>query len=88
MMQFANRHQKDSKHLPTSLSCKTSKSALNMCKLQIAAVQCLYVGHAVQRCSNHVSQQFCIAITVTCCHVLASRLEVQVCSKEAGAKCQ
>ena len=37
MMQFANRHQKESKHLPTSLSYKTSKSAINMCKLRNSA---------------------------------------------------
>ncbi len=67
MMQFANRHQKESKHLPTSLSYKTSKSALNMCKLQIAAVQYLYVGHAVQRCPDQYSHQSCDVPIVTYC---------------------
>lgn len=35
--EFANRHQKESKHLPTSLSYKTSKSALNMLTLSWAS---------------------------------------------------
>lgn len=29
-MQFADRHEKESRHLPTSISYKTSKAALNM----------------------------------------------------------
>jgi len=66
-MQFANRHQKESKHLPTSLSYKTSKSALNMCKLQIAAEQCLYVGHTAERCPHQFSQKLCDVPNVTCC---------------------
>ncbi|DBB00497.1 TPA: hypothetical protein ACH3X3_002202 [Trebouxia sp. C0006] len=35
--EFANRHQKESKHLPTSLSYKTSKSAINMLTLSWAS---------------------------------------------------
>ncbi len=66
MMQFANRHQKESKHLPTSLSYKTSKSALNMCKLQIAAELCLHVGHTVQCCPDQFSHP-CDVSAVTYC---------------------
>ena len=31
-LQFVNRKEKESKYLPTSISYKTSKAALNMCK--------------------------------------------------------
>jgi len=65
-MQFAKRQENKSKHLPACLGYKTSKAALNMCKLLRSFCQSVLILLRKYWLHLCVYQHFCITYAQRC----------------------